>query len=52
LLYIDPPEITKKPSNQGVKVGGVASFFCAAGGDPHPTITWRKNGKKVSSNIN
>uniref|UniRef100_A0A1B0GN59 Uncharacterized protein n=1 Tax=Phlebotomus papatasi TaxID=29031 RepID=A0A1B0GN59_PHLPP len=43
-----PPEIDKKPSNQGVRVGGVASFFCAARGDPQPTIIWRKNGKKVS----
>ncbi|XP_059619067.1 tyrosine-protein phosphatase Lar isoform X2 [Phlebotomus argentipes] len=43
-----PPEIVKKPANQGVRVGGVASFFCAARGDPQPTIIWRKNGKKVS----
>lgn len=48
-LTTDPPEITKKPTNQGVRVGGVASFFCAARGDPQPTIVWRKNGKKVSS---
>lgn len=26
----------------------VASFFCAARGDPIPSIVWRKNGKKVS----
>lgn len=45
----DPPEITKKPTNQGVRVGGVASFFCAARGDPQATIVWRKNAKKVSS---
>lgn len=44
----DPPEIIKKPINQVVKVGGVASFFCQARGDPQPTIIWRKNGKKVS----
>ncbi|XP_055295997.1 tyrosine-protein phosphatase Lar isoform X4 [Sitodiplosis mosellana] len=43
-----PPEITKRPINQSVRVGGVASFFCAARGDPIPTIVWRKNGKKVS----
>lgn len=49
LLYcIDPPEITKRPINQSVRVGGVASFFCAARGDPIPSIVWRKNGKKVS----
>ncbi|XP_059221332.1 tyrosine-protein phosphatase Lar isoform X4 [Stomoxys calcitrans] len=43
-----PPEIIKKPQNQGVRVGGVATFYCAARGDPPPTIVWRKNGKKVS----
>lgn len=48
-LNTDPPEITKKPTNQGVKVGGVASFFCAARGDPQATIVWRKNAKKVLS---
>lgn len=44
----DPPEISKRPSNQAVRVGGVASFFCAARGDPVPSIVWRKSGKKVS----
>jgi receptor-type tyrosine-protein phosphatase F len=44
----DPPEITRRPTNQAVRVGGVASFFCAARADPPPTIVWRKNGKKVS----
>ncbi|CAH1716486.1 unnamed protein product [Chironomus riparius] len=44
-----PPEIIKKPVSQGVKVGGVATFFCSARGDPQPSINWRKNGKKVSS---
>lgn len=37
----------KRPTNLGVRVGGVASFFCSARGDPQPTIVWRKNGKKV-----
>uniref|UniRef100_A0A1I8NX70 protein-tyrosine-phosphatase n=1 Tax=Stomoxys calcitrans TaxID=35570 RepID=A0A1I8NX70_STOCA len=45
---VHPPEIIKKPQNQGVRVGGVATFYCAARGDPPPTIVWRKNGKKVS----
>lgn len=47
----DPPEIIKKPQNQGVRVGGVASFYCAARGDPPPSIVWRKNGKKVSGKL-
>nr|XP_029724846.1 tyrosine-protein phosphatase Lar-like [Aedes albopictus]XP_029724847.1 tyrosine-protein phosphatase Lar-like [Aedes albopictus] len=42
-----PPEIIRKPSNQGVRVGGVATFFCGARGDPQPNIVWRKNGKKI-----
>lgn len=46
-IFADPPEIVKRPTNQGVRVGGVASFFCSARGDPQPTIGWRKNGKKV-----
>lgn len=47
-VLTDPPEIIKKPQNLGVRVGGVATFYCAARGDPPPTIVWRKNGKKVS----
>lgn len=46
-LLSDPPEIVKRPANQAVRVGGVASFFCSARGDPVPSIVWRKNGKKV-----
>ncbi|XP_065084231.1 tyrosine-protein phosphatase Lar isoform X2 [Ochlerotatus camptorhynchus] len=42
-----PPEIIRKPTNQGVRVGGVATFFCGARGDPQPNIVWRKNGKKI-----
>lgn len=50
--FTDPPEIIRKPQNQGVRVGGVASFYCAARGDPPPSIVWRKNGKKVSGKLN
>lgn len=46
-VILDPPEIVKRPANQAVRVGGVASFFCSARGDPVPSIVWRKNGKKV-----
>lgn len=48
LSILDPPEITVRPINQGVRVGNVATFFCSAKGDPQPTIIWRKNGKRVS----
>lgn len=48
LPFVDPPEIIKRPSNQAVRVGNVATFFCSARGDPIPSIVWRKSGKKVS----
>ncbi|CAD7086479.1 unnamed protein product [Hermetia illucens] len=44
-----PPQIIKKPQNQGVRVGGVAVFYCRSSGNPPPTIVWRKNTKKISS---
>lgn len=31
-----------------MKAGGIAAFYCAARGDPSPTIVWKKNGKRVS----
>ncbi|XP_037912845.1 tyrosine-protein phosphatase Lar isoform X5 [Hermetia illucens] len=52
-LYVQymthPPQIIKKPQNQGVRVGGVAVFYCRSSGNPPPTIVWRKNTKKISS---
>ncbi|GBP64645.1 Tyrosine-protein phosphatase Lar [Eumeta japonica] len=45
----DPPEITIRPRNLQVRANGIAAFYCAARGDPIPTIQWRKNGKRVSS---
>ncbi|XP_051170943.1 tyrosine-protein phosphatase Lar isoform X3 [Leptopilina boulardi] len=44
----EPPNILVSPLSQQVKSGGIASFFCRAGGTPPPQIYWRKNGKKVS----
>ncbi|XP_049808964.1 tyrosine-protein phosphatase Lar [Schistocerca nitens] len=45
----DPPEITQRPRDLTVKAGGVAAFVCGARGDPTPSITWRKNGKRMSN---
>ncbi|KAG8238317.1 hypothetical protein J437_LFUL006840, partial [Ladona fulva] len=45
----NPPEITVRPKDQQVRGGGIASFVCAADGDPTPTLQWRKNGKRISS---
>ena len=44
---IDPPEIIQKPHDVAVRSGGVAAFYCRARGEPTPTISWRKNGRKV-----
>ncbi|KAK7590305.1 hypothetical protein V9T40_001918 [Parthenolecanium corni] len=46
----DPPEITLKPKSQQVLNGSVVAFYCAARGDPNPSLYWRKNGKRVSEN--
>uniref|UniRef100_A0AAQ4PLN1 Receptor-type tyrosine-protein phosphatase F n=1 Tax=Gasterosteus aculeatus aculeatus TaxID=481459 RepID=A0AAQ4PLN1_GASAC len=37
------------PEDQTGISGGVASFVCQATGEPKPRITWRKKGKRVSS---
>lgn len=47
-LFADPPEITLKPKSQQVRSGGVVAFYCAAQGDPNPSLYWKKNGKRVS----
>lgn len=46
----NPPEITMKPKSQQVRSGGTVAFYCAARGDPNPSLFWRKNGKRVSEN--
>ena len=48
-IFSDPPEITLRPRDQQVKAGGIAAFYCAARGDPPPSLQWRKNGKRVSN---
>jgi len=44
----DPPEITMKPKSQQVRSTGSVVFYCAARGDPNPTLYWRKNKKRLS----
>lgn len=39
-----------KPKSQQVVNGSIVVFFCAARGDPNPSLYWRKNGKRVSDN--
>ncbi|XP_054706437.1 tyrosine-protein phosphatase Lar-like isoform X2 [Uloborus diversus] len=48
-LSDDPPRIETAPQNQTVLNNGVASFVCAAVGNPKPQIEWRKNGKRVTT---
>ncbi|XP_071033354.1 tyrosine-protein phosphatase Lar isoform X4 [Parasteatoda tepidariorum] len=45
----NPPRIETAPQNQTVLNNGVASFVCAAVGNPKPQIEWRKNGKRVTT---
>ncbi|KAK7166474.1 hypothetical protein R3I93_006291 [Phoxinus phoxinus] len=43
------PRFTRMPTDQIGVQGGVASFVCQATGDPLPTITWSRKGKKVTN---
>ncbi|ROI15238.1 Receptor-type tyrosine-protein phosphatase F, partial [Anabarilius grahami] len=43
------PNFIKSPEDQTGISGGVASFVCHAAGEPKPKISWKKKGKKVSS---
>ena len=45
--FLDPPEIERPPQSQAVKSGGIAAFYCYATGEPTPSFTWKKNGKKL-----
>jgi hypothetical protein len=40
LIVIDPPEVTRQPTNITVAVGGSATFSLAAIGDPPLTYQW------------
>ena len=46
-FFVDPPEIERPPQSQAVKSGGIAAFYCYATGEPTPSFTWKKNGKKL-----
>ena len=46
-FLLDPPEIERPPQSQAVKSGGIAAFYCYATGEPAPSFTWKKNGKKL-----
>ena len=37
-----------KPKSQQVRSTGSVVFYCAARGDPNPSLYWRKNGKRLS----
>ncbi len=47
ILCEDPPRIITAPKDQLVVTGRVATFVCAAIGNPKPQIEWRKNGKRL-----
>uniref|UniRef100_A0A8C1STT2 protein-tyrosine-phosphatase n=1 Tax=Cyprinus carpio TaxID=7962 RepID=A0A8C1STT2_CYPCA len=43
------PRFTKVPVDMIGVSGGVVSFVCQATGDPKPSVTWNKKGKRVNS---
>ena len=47
-LISDPPSFTSRPSNQTVIEGTNVTFRCSASGNPHPDISWLKDGKTVA----
>lgn len=46
-LCSDPPRIITAPKDQLIVTGRVATFVCAAIGNPKPQIEWRRNGKRL-----
>ena len=45
VFFQDPPthpSFTVKPVNRTASEGGRETFYCAASGNPSPTITWSK----------
>uniref|UniRef100_A0A8C1T4G8 protein-tyrosine-phosphatase n=1 Tax=Cyprinus carpio TaxID=7962 RepID=A0A8C1T4G8_CYPCA len=46
LLFL---QFTKVPVDMIGVSGGVVSFVCQATGDPKPSVTWNKKGKRVNS---
>lgn len=45
---LSAPTVLTNPSNQTVEAGNIATFTCAASGNPAPTYQWRKNGSNIS----
>ena len=43
-----PPNFTSRPSNQTVIEGTKIIFNCSATGNPHPDMSWLKDGKTVA----
>ena len=43
------PIFTRRPSDQTVKEGEEATFYCTATGNPTPKLTWHKDGKTVGA---
>ena len=52
VFFQDPPShpsFTVKPVNQTALEGGRTTFYCAASGNPSPTITWSKLNGNISA---
>ncbi|XP_052128829.1 tyrosine-protein phosphatase Lar isoform X4 [Frankliniella occidentalis] len=44
-----PPRIVIRPRDQTVRAGGTAAFYCSASGIPPPSLSWKKNDKRLSN---
>ena len=51
MLYIAPTITKKSKSKVTVVEGNVLYLVCEAKGYPTPTVTWKKNGKVLQTNI-
>lgn len=47
-LAADLPHFIEEPSDTYVRKGKPATLKCQVGGDPLPSITWKRNGKQVT----
>ena len=47
ILFLVPPSLITKPSNQTIIENKILTFQCTAIGNPVPKITWIKDGKTV-----
>lgn len=50
-MYVVPTIINKSKSKATVVEGNVLYLVCEAKGYPNPSVTWKKNGKVLQTNV-